>query len=221
MSLCPAQCTDVTLTPMPAGSCEPKRRKRGLKRLIMFPCSLDLPSPLTCDNLLALVESNQVVISNDLVNSEFADPEIESYQISDCSPSIDEVVGRVLTVEDHIAVDLVEGISGSQAFGDLRFWGNKKKNALVLRYGFVWCDGTLEIPREYAEPRESGAPLAATLNVFRVPVRTTTGNQNNIYEIKRATINFKGDPLALTEDYAPDLDLNESGCEDLAQLFGF
>lgn len=216
--MCPANCADVELTALGDAGCEIKIRKRGLYKLGLFACSTTLPSPLTCDNLLPLIQSGAVVFTSPLVNVEFADPELEELQIADCLPSIQNVVARTVNFQDRIAIDVPEGVSGVPAaipYQDLSFWGNKNKLKLSLRYMFLYCDGTIDIAKD-----ESGSPMAASLTIFRSFERQGTGGNSYTAEIKKGSIVFKGDPLELREGYEPDLMIDTVECEELATLLG-
>lgn len=216
MGFCPANCADPEFIPIPDAGCEVKRRKRGLYKIGFYACSTSLPTPLTCDALEALVDSNTVVFSNALVNVEWADVEMEDVVIADCLPAAQEAIGRQLTFEDHIAVDVPDTASGgANPFADLKFWGNLNKYKYSLRYLFVWCDGVVEMPLDI-----NGNPMAATFDVRRNFVRQGTGGTSYTLEIKRGMINFKGDPLELREDYEPALIIDGAECASLAQKLG-
>lgn len=216
--MCPANCADVELTALGDAGCETKIRKRGLYKLGLYACSTTLPDPLTCENLLPLIAAGAVVFTSPLVNVEFADPELEELQIADCLPALQNVVARTLTFQDRIAIDVPEGVSGVPSaipYQDLQFWGNKSKLSLSLRYLFLWCDGTIDIAKD-----ESGNPMAASLTIFRAFERQGTGGNSYTAEIKKGSIIFKGDPLALTEDYEPALVIDSVECDELATLLG-
>lgn len=218
--MCPANCADVEITAMPDAGCETKIRKRGLYKLGLFACSTELPDTLTCTNVEALVDAGLLVFTSALVNAEFADPEFEELVIADCLPALQNVTSRTLNFQDRIAVDVPEGASGVPAgnpFADLKFWGNKQSIGLSLRYMFVWCDGTIDLAKD-----ELGRPMAASFQVFRSFERQGTGGNSYTLEIKKGTVVFKGDPLALTEDYAPALviDAADADCSTLAAKIG-
>lgn len=219
MAICPANCADPELIPVPDAGCETKRRKSSIFKIGFFACSTVLPDPLTCDSLETMIDSNQIVFSSPLVNVEVADPETEDVVISDCLPAVQEVIGRQMTFEDHIAIDIQEGPSGVPAenlFADIKFWGNKNKYKTTLRQVFLYCDGRVEVPRD-----DMGNPLSGTFNVWRNFTRQGTGGNSYILEIKRGSINFKGDPFAMREDYAPDLIIDSSvDCLTLATKLG-
>jgi hypothetical protein len=217
--MCPANCADVELTALGDAGCEPKIRKRGLYKLLMYSCSTTLPEPLTCENLLPLLTSGAVVATSPLVNVEFADPEFEELVVADCLPAIQNVVSRTLTFQDRIAIDVPEGASGVPAaipYQDLQYWGNKKKLSLSLRYLFLWCDGVVD----KAIDELTGKPMVASLTIFRSFERQGSGGNSYTAEIKKGSVVFKGDPLALTEDYEPALVIDSVECDELATLLG-
>jgi hypothetical protein len=216
--MCPPNCTDVELTALGEAGCEPKQRKIGLYKLLMYACSTTLPEPLTCENLLPLLESGAVVATSPLVNVEFADPETEELVLADCLPAIQNVIARTVTFQDKIAIDVPEGASGVPAaipYQDLQFWGNKNKLSLSLRYLFLWCDGVIDKAVD-----DNGNPMDASLTIFRAFERQGTGGNSYTAEIKKGSIIFKGDPLALREDYEPALVIDSVECDELATLWG-
>lgn len=220
MGFCPANCASIDLMANPDGGCETVRRKRSLYKIGFYSCSETLPSPLTCSALQTLVASNGVVWSSPLVNVEWADPTMEDVVVSDCLPASSEAIGRTLTFEDHIALDILPGTSGApegNEYADLKFWGNKNKIGISLRYLFLWCDGVIDIPVD-----QFGKPMGAGFNVFRAFSRQGSGGTSYVLEIKKGTINFKGDPLELTEDYEPALviDASDEECTALAASLG-
>lgn len=214
--MCPANCADVELTAMPDAGCETKVRKRGLFKLGLFACSTTLPDPLTCEALEGLITGGGVVFTSPLVNAEFAAPEFEELVVADCLPALQNVISRTLTFQDRIAVDVPETASGgANPFADLKFWGNKQGIGLSLRYMFLWCDGVIDVAKD-----ENGNPMAASFQVYRNFERQGTGGNSYTLEYKQGTIVFKGDPLALTDDYEPALIIDTVECADLAATLG-
>jgi hypothetical protein len=216
MGFCPANCADLELVPLPQeGGCEVLRRKRSLYKLGFYPCAINLPSPLTCEALQELVESNVIVFSNPLANVEWGEPTIEENPVADCLPYLSEIAGRSLTFDDLIAITANEGTSGVPAlnkFADYPFWKDKQKQRLTLRIVLLFCDGTLEIPKD-----ENGSPTSASLMVYRTFTRQGSGRDSYLLEIKRGVINFKGDPLLFEQ---PELTIEGEGCEELATSLG-
>lgn len=209
MPICPANCVDQELIPMPSGGCDIKVRKRTLFKLGFYSCSETLPTPLTCENLTTLVESNIVVFSNPLVNVEWAAPETEDLVLADCLPAKRNIISRSLNFQDRIAIDVLPTSgTGGNMYADIKFWGDKMNKSLSLGYVFLFCDGSIEVPN-----------LTASLDIYRNFERQGTGGNSYMLEVKQGTIIFKGDPLAMTEDYAPAL-IVDNTCPDLQQLLG-
>lgn len=218
MAICPANCTDIELVDNPgAGLCEADpRRKRSLYKIGFYKCSTVLPSPLTCANLETLITSKALVFTSPLEGVAFAEPQIAERKLNDCDPTSQIVVGRELTFNDRykVTIPAIPGDPGvkEDKYADLAFWKNKKDLSLQLRVVFLYCDGSIEIPKD-----DDGKPLSSTFLIYRDYERVTEGTDENIYEVKRGTIRFKGDPLSFNP---PDLEIAGSECSDLAELLG-
>lgn len=219
MGFCQTDCADFDLIDNPAGGCEIKTRKRGLYKIGFYKCTEPLPTPLDCTTLETLVDAKGVVFSSPLIST-FDDPQTEELDIADCLPPLTEITGRQLSFEDRIAIDIPGDATAVPAvdpnpFADLKFWGNKNRIGISLRYMFLFCDGTIEIPRD-----QYGNPMSGSFNVFRSYEKQGSGNNSYVLEIKKGTILFKGDPLALREDYKPDVIIDPVTCATLAQKLG-
>lgn len=219
MGFCSAECADVDLIDIPDGGCEVTIRKKGLYKIGFYKCTEPLPNPLTCANLETLIDNKAIVFSSPLIAT-FDDPTEEEIELADCLAPITETTGRVLNFEDRIAIDVPANPTATPAvaanpFADLKFWGNKKKASLNLRYVFLWCDGTIDIPKD-----KNGRPMSASFNVFRSFQKQGSGNNSYVMEMKKGKIMFKGDPLELREDYVPDLTIDPVTCDTLAQKLG-
>lgn len=208
--ICPANCEDLTLTPIPAaGECTGTPfRKRAIYKLGLYLCSDPLPTPLTCESLETLVDSNAVVFTNPLSDVALADPETESIRMNDCDPAEQRIVARTITFNDKYKI-----VTDTDKFANLTFWGNKNQAKAQLRFILVFCDGTIEVPKD-----EDGNPASSTFMVYRNYLEQGTGDNSYRIEIVQGSIRFLGDPLALA---APDLDLNAVGCASLAQKIGY
>lgn len=222
MNICPANCANIELIANPVtGVCDAaETRERGIYKLGFYLCNTPLPSPLTCTALNTLVTSGAVVFSSPLSNVTFGEPEFEDIKMNDCEPAIQRIVGRTLTFNDKYKVTIpgipAEGETPAvpeNRYGDLLFWGNKMEARLSMRVIILYCDGTMEVPKD-----KNGNPLSSTFLVYRDFERQGTGTNETIIEVKRGTIRFKGDPLQFRE---PDLDLNDAMCDDLANAIGF
>lgn len=170
-----------------------KPRKRNIARIGFFPCVTDLPAPFTCVAIEQLVTDNALVFSSELVNVEVGDPVTEEVTISDCRPAQRIVVSRSITFQDRIAIEVAAGGSPSapaNPFYDYDFWKDKKAKKATMRYMLVFCDGSVVVPRD-----EFGLPMAAELDIFLSYERQGTGGNSYILEIKKGSLDFKGDPL--------------------------
>lgn len=193
MAFCPADCADITVTTNQPGGCDLKVRKRNIDRIGFFPCSVDLPSPFTCVGLQGLVDVNTLTFSSPLANIEVQDPTFEELQIADCRPADRVATSRIITFQDRIAIDVpavVDPETPANPFFDYDFWKDKKTKRALMRYMFVFCDGSVVVPRD-----ETGKPLAANLDVFLSFERQGSGGNSYILEIKKGQLEFKGDPL--------------------------
>lgn len=194
MAFCPADCANITVTTNQPGGCDLKVRKRNIDRIGFFPCSVDLPAPFTCAGLEGLIAANTLTFSSPLANIEVQDPTFEELQIADCRPSERVATSRVITFQDRIAIETaaISGSPGTPAnmFFDYDFWKDKKTKRAMLRYMFVFCDGTVVVPKD-----ENGKPMEASLDVFLSYERQGSGGSSYILEIKKGQLEFKGDPL--------------------------
>lgn len=215
--VCPTACADIDLISIPADVVcdEVPLRENGVSKLGFFLCSTSLPSPLTCANLEPLVTAKSVVFTQGLSDVTFSEPQTEDIKIDDCSPSLIRVVGRTLTFNDKRRIRIpaiADPATPANDYFDRDFYKNKQQLALQLRFMIVYCDGTIEVPKD-----TNGDPLSATFNIYRDQDRNQNGNIETIYEVKRATIQFKGDPLQMVK---PDLNLNDVSCDTLKALIG-
>lgn len=194
MAFCPADCASFTLIDNPTAGCDLKTRRRNVDKIGFFPCSLDLPAPLTCISLEPLITAKSIVFSSSLANVEFQDPQFEELQIADCRPAERIITNRTVTFQDRIAVE-IPAVVGPPAvdanpFYDYDFWKDKRTKRALMRYMFVFCDGSIVIPKD-----ENGRPMAASFDVFLSYERQGSGGNSYILEIKKGQLDFKGDPL--------------------------
>lgn len=194
MAFCPTDCADEELTPNYPGGCEPKPRKTGIDRIGFFPCDVDLPNPLTCAGLQALVDANTLTFSSPLANIEIADPTIEELEIASCLPPMQMVTSRVINFQDRIKIETlgneVSPAVNPNLFYDYDFWKDKKAKSARMRYLFTMCDGSVRLAKD-----ENGTLMEAALNVFLAYERQGTGGTAYTLEIKKGSLVFKGDPL--------------------------
>jgi hypothetical protein len=207
MAFCPADCASFTLIDNPTAGCDLKTRRRNVDKIGFFPCSLDLPAPLTCANLEPLITAKSIVFTSSLANVEFQDPQFEELQIADCRPAERIITNRTVTFQDRIAVEIPAVTGGdpvpANPFFDYDFWKDKRTKRALMRYMFVFCDGSIVIPKD-----ENGKPMAASFDVFLSYERQGSGGNSYILEIKKGQLDFQGDPLDFN---VPALDA--SGCD--------
>lgn len=195
MAFCPAECADQTVLVNRSGDCTLKYRKRNIAKIGFYPCDVDLPSPFTCVGLEALVAANTLTFSSELVNVDVGDPIFEELQLSDCRPAIQIATGRTLTFQDRIAIEYASGSpSTTNYFYDYDFWADKLEKKAIMRYLIVYCDGSVVIPKD-----ENGDPMQAELTAFISQERQGTGGTSYILEIKKGTLNFRGDFLSFNK----------------------
>lgn len=193
MAFCPADCANITVTPNDPGGCDLKTRKRNIDRIGFFPCSVDLPEPFTCTAIEGLVTANTLSFSSPLANIEVQDPTFEELQIADCRPSERVATSRIITFQDRIAIEtpeIADPATPANLFFDYDFWKDKKVKRALMRYMFVFCDGTVVVPKD-----DNGKPMDASLDVFLSYERQGSGGSSYILEIKKGQLDFKGDPL--------------------------
>lgn len=191
MAFCPANCSPVTLVPNLGTECELKPRTTGIDRIGFFSCLEDLPSPMSCQALTVLANANALVFSSPLALITVNDPEQEELEISQCRAPMRITTRRVIDFQDRIKVEqTATSPAVSNLFYDYDFWKDKKTHTATMRYLFVMCDGTVRVAKD-----ENGNYLEANLNVFLSFERQGTGGTAYDLEIKKAQLDFKGDPF--------------------------
>lgn len=192
MSFCPSDCANNTLVQNPPAGCDLPVRKGGIDRIGFYSCGIDLPTPWNCPAIEALLDSNVVAISGQLRNVAFADPVTEELVVADCRPTTSFVTERVMTFEDVVIATKANTspLFGEDKFADYDFWSDKKSKKFTLRYFFIFCDGSVRIPRD-----ADGNPMEGTFDMFLSFERQGTANAAYTLEIKKGIIKFKGDPL--------------------------
>jgi len=205
-TLCTADCADYTLTPNPSAGCEPKLRTRNLDKIGFFLCSTSVPDPLDCASLKPLIDDGSIVFTSSLRNATWGDPTFADIVVSDCMPAVQYFTGRKLTADDAIAIEVKDG-SGTvtNPFGDYLLIKSLQKASFNLRAIFLYCDGTMEIPKD-----DKGNPVTLSFTAYR-NYEKQGDDSNPIYlELKHIELTFKGDPLPFD---APALDI--STCPDI------
>lgn len=189
---CPASCTDITLLANPATNCVDNIRRKTLSRLFFYPCSLELPDPITNMAIKALFDDGSIVASNKLGNIVWGDPGTEDLMIDECSPSRKVINTRTLTAEDRISVAIdTNSPAITNLFGDYDFWDDKNEQQLMMNSMIAYCDGDVIIPKD-----RNGNPLAFTMLAY-LSWQKAQQQGGAWVEFKKLEFNFMGDPMAL------------------------
>lgn len=198
MANCPIAC-QTDLIGNPEGDCVLTPRYKTPSRVSFFTCATDLPDPISDAAMLALYEDGSIVLSSELANIVFAEPQYEDVLLSDCQVPQRIVASREMTFEDRIAIT-----SGSPAnpYFDYSFWKDKLNNQTKLNYIIHYCDGDSVIARD-----ASGNLLTASITVYLDRQKLT--NSPKSVEFKRGSIVFQGDPLDLGN--VPEFNLFTAG----------
>lgn len=204
MAFCPNDCAEITLVDNPTAGCDLKMRKRSIDRIGFFSCKTEIPETLTCASLEPLIGA-AIVFSSPLSNVEFQDPQFEELQLADCRPAERIITRRTVTFQDRIAVELpAAGEDPANPFYDYAFWKDKRSHKAMLRYLFLFCDGSVIIPKE-----ANGAYMEASFDIFQSFERQGSGGSSYILEIKKGQLDFKGDPLDFN---TPAVNIYDTGC---------
>src|SRR5690606_16866045 len=113
-------------------------------------------------------------------------PTFEELQIADCRPSERVATSRIITFQDRIAIEtpaIADPATPANLFFDYDFWKDKKTKRAMMRYMFVFCDGTVVVPKD-----ESDKPMEASLDVFLSYERQGSGGSSYILEIKKGQL---------------------------------
>lgn len=199
MALCPIECAE-DLIANPDGDCVLAIRKKTISRLSFFVCSTDLPDPMDDAAILALYNDGSIVLSSELANITLDDPTYEDVIVSACRVAQRVVVSRQMTFEDRVAITFS---SPANAYHDYAFWNDKLTNQTKLNYIVHYCDGDSVIARG-----DTGTLLTASITAFLNWQKPATQGAGDI-EFKSITVNFNGDPLALSN--VPEFNLYTAG----------
>jgi hypothetical protein len=143
-------------------------------------------------------------MSSPLANWNINDPETEDVVVSECLPAVKRTVGRNVTIEDRMAVEITTGSPAtiSNAYFDYDFWLDKLSVGASLRVGIVFCDGNVVFPRN-----ADGTPMTVTMQAF-ISHQKPSKQGGGWIEFKKINLDFSGDPLYFQK---PDLNLHTCG----------
>lgn len=205
MGVCPSICGTIDLIGNPQSGCETSIRRKTISRFAFFSCTTDLPEPITNNNIKPLFDDGSIVASSPLANITLSDPQYEDVVVDDCTTPQRVIVSREITFQDRYSV--VDN-SGSPTtydnYHDYDFWADKLQHQQKLNYMVIYCDGDVKVARD-----EDGNLLTASITAYLNQDGGTNGGKK--VEFKQVSINFNGDPLALTNK--PEFNLELAGIE--------
>ena len=203
MAFCPAQCVSIELVANPTAGCDFNIRKFTINRIAFFNCGLEIPEPYSAANIAPLFTDGSIVVSSPLRNVTWNDPETTDVKIHDCIPDSKMLLKRTLLFEDAIALATPEIVGPplvpANNYADYDFWKDKKKYRMLLRYGFVSCNGDFW----FAE-NDDGSLMEGWFDIYISG--QVLGGSGGTMEIKKGSIDFAGDPLNFR---GPDFNLVE------------
>lgn len=189
-TLCPTQCAPLTLIGLPTSNCATDLRRKTLGRLGMFPCTTELPSPITGAGMKALFDDGTIIATSELANIVPEAPQTEALQISDWRPARDIVTTRTITFEDRLGVAKTSGSPATtDSFFDYSFWLDKLRNYDKIYYLLMYNDGDVVIPTDI-----NGNPLFSSLSGYVDYLRAQQAGGLST-ELKKFKLTFVGDPL--------------------------
>lgn len=199
--ICPADCSNTDLLPNDE-QCDLNPRLRGIERLGIFTCDTELPSPLTCVGLEALVTDNKLVFTNPLAQVDVQDPNYAEIVLSDCLPAFEVVTNQIIAARDVIKVDIPADGTVSPATApnpnyNWKFWADKRDKQLSIRYMIIYCNGDVVIPRD-----TDGNYLSASLRVSPKYENVGSAQAPIMLEYLQLQFNFRGNPLDVS--YPPE-----------------
>lgn len=192
-SICPANCQDITVASNDE-QCDLQPRLRGIERFGIFTCDVDLPDPLTCVGLQAIVTDGKLAFTNPLAQVDAQDSNFAEIVLSDCIPAFEVVTNRIIAFRDAIKVDIPAGTgtvpTDPNPNYNWKWWADKRGKQLSMRYMIIYCDGTVVIPRG-----DDGAPLTASMRIDVKYENVGTAQAPMMMEYLQVQLNFRGNPI--------------------------
>lgn len=190
---CPASCGTITILANPSSSCQDNIRRKTVSRFIFYPCSIQLPSPITNASMLALFTAGQLVFTSALGNIVPADPATEDIMVDECSTARKVITTRTITFEDRVAINNTTYSPSVQApYFDYNFWQDKNNQQLQLNVMIAYCDGDVIIPQD-----GNGNPLKMSMLVF-LSFQKPQNVGGAWVEFKKGEMTFRGDPFDMS-----------------------
>lgn len=186
--ICTALCVgELIVPPLPTSCGEPTPRDEKKAKLILWRCDIAIPTgddDAIATALVDLLAAGTIGSTGLLRNFLFADPQTTDQSFADCRVAKPIYTQRDLTFEDYNAFDKDD--SGNPApYYDRTIW--RAINAgQKWNFGYTTCDGKM-----YLFTDADGIFFDASFTVFKSEDRSTA---NKIYEVKKGTVRFLGDP---------------------------
>lgn len=213
--ICETSCVTDLIVPSLAQLCggvQPRDEKKS--KLVFWRCDVAIPTGLPAAiaaSLVTLLAANTVGATGKLRNFTMGDPQTTDLTFDDCDPSTQLVTQRDLTFEDFNAIDVEDDGVTASPYYDRLFWRTVAAQQ-KWNFGYTTCDGKL-----YVYTNAAGtAFMNGILTVFQSEDRSVA---NKIYEVKKGTVRFQGDPLGHFPVPLIDLSLYVGANPTLAQLY--
>lgn len=192
MGACPNSCGDIEIISNPVADCVTALRYTNPSRFVFKPCDVKLPVPISNIGMKILHDQGLIMFTSPLANITLGDPSIEEIPVSDCDPTLKEIVGRQITAEDRIMVQVNEGSPAFLAkYFDYQVYDRIQQVQAKLHFGLEYCNGDVRWAR-----KRDGEFLTMSILIFVNYQRPTTQG-GRFVEFKNIQIDFNGDPLAL------------------------
>lgn len=202
-TLCAGDTTIPSIADILCGQIQPRDEKKS--KLFIARCDVSIPTGIPsaiAASLTTLLAAGKIGASGKLKNFLFGDPQTAEQSFADCDPATQIITGRSLTFEDWNAFQTLDDEDPEivlDEYADRTFWRTIKADG-KYNWGYTTCDGKL-----YLFTNVPGtAFMTGTLTLIKGEDRSAA---NYVYEVKKGTINFLGDPEETLP--APYIDLSE------------
>lgn len=202
-TLCAGDTTIPSIANILCGQITPRDEKKS--KLFIARCDVGIPSGndvAVAAALTTLLAAGKIGATGKLKNFLFGDPQTADQSFADCDPTTQIITGRSLTFEDWNAFKTYDEETTTlvtDEYADRSFWRAIKADG-KFNWGYTTCDGKLYLFTNV----EGTSFMTGTLTLVKGEDRTAA---NSVYEVKRGTINFLGDPEETLP--APFIDLSE------------
>lgn len=187
--ICTNACAGETVVPtLPSNCGTPTPRDEKKSKLIFWRCDIAIPEgdeEAIAAALEDLLAAGTIGATGKLKNFQFGDPATADQSFNDCDVPEPIYTQRDLTFEDYNKFDVTPGDIASPYF-DRTFWKQLIAAGQKWNFGYTTCDGKM-----YLLTDADGVFHDGKITVFKSEDRSTA---NKIYEVKKGTIRFLGDP---------------------------